>query len=76
MDGNITMDTLSSEYAGRFLALANGLSPENLTSDGEATMTQVMQRRKALMSQWQQLENAVGRKVSEDEVYQWTFPNV
>ena len=70
MDGNVTMNTLSSEHAGRFLALANGLSPENLTSDGEATMTQVSQRRKTLMGQWRQLEKTVGRKVTEDEVYQ------
>jgi len=70
MDGNITMNTLSSEHAMNFLLLANALSPENLTSDGEATMTQVSQRRKTLMGQWQQLEKTVGRKVTEDEVYQ------
>ncbi len=70
MDGNVTMNTLSSEHAMNFLALANAMSPENLTSDGEATMTQVSQRRKTLMGQWQQLEKTVGRKVSEDEVYQ------
>ena len=70
MDGNITMNTLSSEHTLNFLALANAMSPENLTSDGEATMTQVSQRRKTLMGQWQQLEKTVGRKVTEDEVYQ------
>ena len=70
MDGNITMNTLSSEHTLNFLALANAMSPENLTSDGEATMTQVSQRRKTLMSQWRQLEKTVGRKVTEDEIYQ------
>ena len=64
------MNTLSSEHAMNFLLLANAMSPENLTSDGEATMTQVSQRRKTLMGQWQQLEKTVGRKVTEDEVYQ------
>ena len=67
MDGNVTMNTLSSEHAMNFLRLANAMSPENLTSDGEATMTQVSQRRKTLMGQWQQLEKTVGRKVTEDE---------
>ena len=64
------MNTLSSEYAGKFLALANAMSPENLTSDGEATIRQVSQRRKVLMGQWGKLEKAVGRKVTEDEAYQ------
>ena len=45
MDGNVTMNTLSSEHAMNFLRLANAMSPENLTSDGEATMTHVRQRR-------------------------------
>jgi len=50
--------------------LANAMSPENLTSDGEATIRQVSQRRKVLMGQWGKLEKAVGRKVTEDEAYQ------
>ncbi len=64
------MTTLSSEHAMNFLLLANAMSPENLSCDGEATKKQVIQRRKTLMGHWRQLEKTVGRKVTEDEVYQ------
>ena len=67
------MKTITQHHLDEFLVLANGLSPENLTSDGEATMTQVIQRRKTLMRRWRQLEKAVGRKVTEEEVWQEFF---
>ena len=67
------MKTLTQQHLDEFLVLANGLSPENLHMDGEATKKQVTQRRKALMSQWRQLEKAVGRKVSEEDVWKQFF---
>lgn len=45
------------------------LSPENLTCDGELTMTEVKARRHSIMVRWSQLEKMLGRKVTEDEVY-------
>tara|TARA_R100000008_G_C3439739_1_gene93769 strand:+ start:265 stop:477 length:213 start_codon:yes stop_codon:yes gene_type:complete len=67
------MKTLTKQHLDEFLSLANGLSPENLTCDGEATKKQVIQRRKTLMGRWRQLEKAVGRKVTEEDVWQEFF---
>ena len=67
------MTTLSSTHINQFMDLANALSPENLYMDGEATARQASKRRKVLTSQWRKLEKAVGRKVSEDEIYQYSW---
>jgi hypothetical protein len=54
-----------------FMALANRLSPKNLSCDGELTPEQVDSRYRILMDEWAKLEAIVGRKVSESEVYQF-----
>lgn len=53
-----------------FADLANQLSPENLTCDGELSRAQVARNAKALRAAWQAAEKAVGRTVSEDEVWE------
>lgn len=49
----------------------NRLSPENLTCDGEATMTQVNQKRVKLNRQLRGLFSALGREVSETVAFNW-----
>jgi hypothetical protein len=49
----------------------NALSPENLTCDGEATMTQVNQKRTKLNRQLRGLFQAMGREVSEKVAFDW-----
>ena len=56
----------------RFLELSSALSPENLWMDGEATPAQAKTRERALTRRSKSLEQAVGRKVSEDEVWEWS----
>lgn len=47
----------------------NGLSPENLWMDGEATRAQANRRAAALRARLRLLETEIGRKVSEAEAY-------
>ena len=63
------MIELSDTLHNKFLDLASMLSPENLHRDGEASKTEVKQRSTFLKKQWSDLEYLVGRKVSEDEIW-------
>ena len=61
---------MNQELQGKFLDLACGLSPENIWMDGEATKAQARKRTSDLLKQWKALELIVGRRVSEDEVWE------
>lgn len=54
-----------------FLRLASQLSPENLSCDGELPRYRVRSKYARLMKEWKALEREVGRKVTEDEVWDW-----
>jgi hypothetical protein len=60
---------LNLDQLGQFIRLSVQLSPENLTMDGELSRSQVQKRTSALHAQWKALEKAIGRKVTEDEVW-------
>ena len=62
---------LTPEIKEGFVGLACQLSPENLSCDGEASLSDVRRRRESIMQQWRNLENRAGRKVSENEA--WGF---
>jgi hypothetical protein len=49
----------------------NDLSPENLSCDGELPMSQINARRTRLNRKLRGLCMAMGRDISEDEIYQW-----
>lgn len=53
------------------LTVYSGLSPENLTADGELSRTQVQRRYSELQRQLKGLTLALGREVDEAEVYGW-----
>ena len=52
-----------------------GLSPENLTCDGEIRGSAVVARAKALRARIAKLQTELGRKVSEDECWRWSMIN-
>jgi len=52
----------------QFFGLANRLSPENLSCDGEISKAQAQMRYRQIMREWATLERKVGRKVSLEEV--------
>jgi len=52
-----------------FLSLASSLEPEALYSDGEVSQAVARQRAIKLHRQWATLERQVGRKVTQDEVW-------
>ena len=49
--------------------IANELSPENLTCDGELSKKRIATKIKELHLRWRQLEEKAGRKVSESDIY-------
>lgn len=53
------------------LGVYSGLSPENLTADGELPRSVVRQRHAELSRQLKGLQIAFGREVDEGEVYEW-----
>ena len=66
LDGAIKLD---GAIFDKFLDLASDLSPENLCCDGEASKTYIAQKLRRIKKEWKALENQVGRKVTEDEVW-------
>ncbi len=59
------------EIMSDFGDLCCSLSPENLSCDGEISPSAAQMRYMTLMAQWHKLENELGRKVSESEVYKY-----
>jgi hypothetical protein len=64
------MTRIPDEFLGKFLSIASQLSPENLHCDGEISLSEARKRERQLRRDWHVLELALGRKVSEDQV--WT----
>ena len=60
---------MSREQLHKFFDLVSELSPENLHEDGEISIRQARQKEKRLLRQWNTLENEVGRRVTEEEVW-------
>ncbi len=60
---------MDKELQEAFLDLACQLSPENISCDGEASQRHIQQTRKRIMQEWAALEKKVGRKVTENEVW-------
>ena len=63
--------TLEKSDMEQLLDLACQLSPENLSCDGEASKTYVRKRLRELNAQWAAIEARLGRKVTEEEVWDW-----
>lgn len=53
------------------LGVYSHLSPENLSGDGEIPFHQVQRRRNELTTKLRHLQAAVGRQISESEIYAW-----
>tara|TARA_Y100000296_G_C4960690_1_gene150810 strand:+ start:172 stop:405 length:234 start_codon:yes stop_codon:yes gene_type:complete len=53
----------------RFFELSCQLEPENLYMDGEATPAQVRSRKSAITKEWRTLEQAIGRKVKDGDIW-------
>jgi hypothetical protein len=60
--------TLSDSQRKEFQELADQLSPENLSSDGETRKGVVANRARQLHAAWTALEARVGHKVAISEV--------
>ena len=67
------MKGISQAFKSKFFGLANRLSPENLSCDGECSRAQTQTRYRNIMREWAALERAVGRKVTLEEVEEAEF---
>lgn len=57
-----------------FVGVYCELSPENLTCDGECSLSQVRRRRASCNRRLKVLFQEIGRRVSEDEAYATVYP--
>lgn len=69
INGVTGQSALTPAVLGEFRSLANQLSPENLHCDGEISASAARAKAVQLKKQWAALEQQVGRKVSESEIY-------
>ena len=60
---------MGKEQLHKLFDLVGELSPENLHEDGEISIRQARQIERRLLRQWNTLENEVGRRVTEEEVW-------
>ena len=65
------VEGLTPEIKRAFVGLACGLSPENLSCDGEASTAHIRRVRAGINAEWRALEARAGRKVSESDA--WGF---
>ena len=55
--------------------LCGELEPENISCDGECSMTQIRARQSAIRGEWKEIERKLGKKVSHDEACDhWIAP--
>ncbi len=59
------------EVKKQFLDLANQLSPENLSHDGELSEAEIRAKEKVLVENWRALEKLVGFRVGMDDAWEW-----
>ena len=64
-----TKITKNHPLFNRFINLANSLSPENLSCDGECSRSEIEFRRRRIVKAWRAAEAEMGRSVTEDEVW-------
>lgn len=68
---DLKMPETEEDHMAWLSMLSNRLSPENLHCDGEISRTAAMRKYRALKAEWKEVEKNLGRKVSEDEVFNW-----
>ena len=66
---------IDQRYLTQFSELSDRLSPENLHCDGEISNTEAQRKYVKLMKAWKRLEKKVGRTVTEEEIFNLTYPN-
>jgi len=65
-----------AKIMAEFENLASRLSPENLHCDGEISNAEAQRRYRQIMKEWAELEKQLGRKMTEDEVWDNYLKNV
>ena len=65
----ITAEWLPEETFHRFIELQGQLEPERLHMDGEATPAQVRSQENRVRKEWKALEESIGRKVSDSDIW-------
>ena len=71
LEWNVFQDAVEVAILEAIGYVYSGLSPENLSCDGEASQHHIINRRKVLNRQLKGLFMALGREVSETVQYDW-----
>ncbi len=64
---------MTKETFKKFVRLCFDLSPENINMDGEASANDVKRECERIDKEWKRLEQEVGRRVSEYEIWDEYF---
>ena len=56
--------------------ICTDLSPENLHCDGEISRSAAMKKASALRAEWKEVERIMGKRVTEDQVWDWSEKNL
>ncbi len=68
LDKSTTFPLTENELLDHLDRVSCDLSPENLHCDGEISRSAAMAKAGSLRAEWREVENLLGRKVSEEEV--------
>lgn len=66
-DADAKMPETEEELMKELDGLCCELSPENISCDGEISITQIRKKASAIRAEWKEIEKKLGRKVTEDE---------
>ena len=66
-DKTAKMPETEKEFMNALDILCGELEPENISCDGECSMTQIRARERAIRAEWREIERKMGRKVSYDQ---------
>ena len=62
---------IENEYMEKFLNLAVGLSPENISWDGERSYEEIKKAESEILKEWKKLEKEYNVSLTVDDVYDW-----
>jgi hypothetical protein len=70
------IEKIDTKILKQFADLASRLEPESLHCDGEISNAEADRKYRRLMREWKKLEKQVGRTVTEQEIWEWSWNNM
>lgn len=64
---------ITKDIKEKFCDLLGEASPENISCDGECSLSEIKRKRASISKRWKELEKEIGFKVSEDEANEFFY---